>query len=144
MDEDHMFSPENMGIFDDMIYGAYKMMGRLEDIPLGMNLPEIVYTEGSDPSGSLPDILRDLTPKRMSMGYYTAWYYGNKLEHGGWMKPCMTAEERKASAERGVATIERMAKGFNFPKKLEALRTLDQFTQESILPRYGGWLPKSK
>jgi creatinine amidohydrolase len=129
---------------DDMFCGAYKTAGRLEDIPLGMNLPEIVYTSESDTSGSLPEEIAGLRPKRITMGYYSAWYFGNKLEHCGDCNPCMTAEDRDARAERGIKTIERIARGFNFPQKLESMRTIDRFTQDSILPRYGEWLPRDK
>jgi creatinine amidohydrolase len=138
-----IFSSEGMNLIDDMIFGAYKMLDRLEDIPLGMNLPEVVYTPESDTTGSLPDAINELYPKMMG-SYYTAWYYGNKLEHGGYCKPCMTAEEREARAVRGLKMLDQMASSFDFPQKVEALRTLDKFTQESILPRYGDWLPWNK
>jgi creatinine amidohydrolase len=144
IDEDNILSTENMNRIDNMIYGAYKMVGRLEDIPLGMNLPDIVYTPESDISGSLPDVFGDLNPKRLSMGYHTAFYIGNKLEHGGSSQPCMTAEEREARANAGLETIEMVARKIGFPKRLESLRTLDKFTQDSILPRYGKWLPANK
>ena len=143
MDPSKIFSEEGMNLVDDMIYGAYKMLHRLEDIPLGMNLPEIVYTPESDTTGSLPEAIANLYPKVMG-SYYTAWYYGNKLEHGGQCKPCMTAEEREDRAERGMVTLDQMARSFEFPQKLEALQTIDKFTQESILPRYGNWLPPNK
>lgn len=143
IDQSKIFSSEGMNTIDDMIYGAYKMLGRLEDIPLGMNLPEIVYTPESDTSGSLPEAINALYPKMMG-SYHTAWYYGNKLEHGGYCKPCMTTEEREARASRGLKMLDQMARSFDFPKKLEALWTLDKFTHESILPRYGSWLPRSK
>jgi creatinine amidohydrolase len=148
VDEDKLI-PEEVGndiadMIEDMFFGAYKMAGRLEDIPLGMNLPEIVYTPESDTSGSLPDAINDLRPKKITKGYFSAWFIGNQLEHGLDRNPCMTAEDRDARAERGIKTIERIAKGFNFPKKLESMRTIDKFTQESILPRYGEWLPRDK
>jgi creatinine amidohydrolase len=134
---------ETFDTLHDMIYGAYKMVGRLEDIPLGMNLPQIVNTPESDTSGSLPGAIDDLRPKKITLGYFSAWFFGNKLEHGGELKPCMTAEEREARANRGMEIIEKFAMGFGFPQKLESMRTIDRFTQESILPRYGAWLPRN-
>lgn len=125
----------------DMIVGAYKRMGRLDDIPIGLVEPEITMMEGSD-MGHFTPSLEKLTPKKG--GYWTAWKYGNKLEHGGREKPIMSREELEETAERGMQRMKALVEGLNFTKKLDALRDLDQFHQDVIMPLYGEHLVRNK
>ena len=128
--------------FDNMIFGAYKLMKRLDDVPIGMNHPEIIIGPDSDLSHCLPESMKELYPK--GGGYYTAWKYGNVLEHGG-TSPCvMSHEELEQKAEAGVAKIKEFADKLNFNKKLDALRDLDQFHQDVIMPLYGEHLVRNK
>lgn len=125
----------------DMIVGAYKRMGRLQDIPIGLVEPEITIMEGSDMSHFTP-CLDKLTPKKG--GYWTAWKYGNKLEHGGMERPIMSQEELEETAERGLQRLKALASGLNFNRKLDALRDLDRFHQEIVMPLYGEHLVRNK
>ena len=47
-------------------------------------------------------------------------------------------------AAQGEAYLDEIVAKTNFPEKLEALRKLDRFHQEEILPRYGQWLVRNK
>lgn len=133
----------NFSDFDKMIYGAYKLVGRLNDVPLGMNDPCIVITPESDLSHCLPDsLMADLVPK--SGGYFTAWKYGNLLEHGGAGHVVMTTEELEELANEGVDMLNNMAEKLNFQKKLDALRELDNFHKDVVMPLYGDWLVRDK
>jgi creatinine amidohydrolase len=130
--------------FDTMICGAYKLMNRLEDIPLGMNDPRIVITPESDLSHCMPDSSINLMPKNGAGGYFTAWKYGNVLEHGGQCVPIMTAEEREKLADKGIEMLDTLVEKLDFQKKLDALRDLDKFHQDVVMPLYGDWLVRNK
>ena len=134
--------PMNFEDLDAMTCGAYKLVGRLEDIPLGMNDPRIVIGPESDLSHCMPESSKHLMPK--TGGYYTAWKYGNVLEHGGQNKPIMTAEERETLAEKGIRKLDELVEKLDFNVKLDALRDLDKFHQEVIMPLYGDWLVRNK
>ena len=127
---------------DEMIFGAYKRVNRLDDIPIGMDLPEIVIRPESDLSHCLPESVSELMPKYG--GYFTAWKYGNVLEHGGRCKPVMFREELEERAERGVRKLHEFAVTLDFTKKLDALRDLDEFHQNVIVPLYGKHLVRNK
>ena len=47
-------------------------------------------------------------------------------------------------SEEGDELLNKLATGCNMPAKLEALRKLDQFHQEEVMPRYGEWLVRNK
>ena len=132
----------NPGLLDEMIYGAYLRMNRLEDVPIGMNMPEIVVGPESDTSNYVPKSIFELWPKNGS--YTTAWKCGNVLEHGGNCVPVMSKEELQAKAESGLAKLKDFADKLNFRKKLDALRDLDVFHQEVIMPLYGEHLVRNK
>jgi len=133
-----------MDMMDDLLFGAYKMRNRLEDIPLNMNDPRVIITPESDLSHCMPESFHKyLEPKRIG-SYYTAFKFGNVLEHGGTCAAVTTAEERLARAERGEKLMCELAEKFNFPAKLEALRELDKFHQDTVMPRYGQWLVRNK
>jgi creatinine amidohydrolase len=128
--------------FDTLICGAYKLLGRLEDVPLSMTDPNVVITPESDLSHCMPESSEHLMPK--SGGYYTAWKYGNVLEHGGQCTPIMTTEERESLAEKGLAMLDSLVEKLDFQKKLDALRDLDKFHQDVVMPIYGEWLVRNR
>ncbi len=130
------------GMLDDMIYGAYLRMNRLDDVPIGMNMPEIVTGPESDTGHFVPKSIFELWPK--AGGYFTAWKMGNVLEHGGNCVPVMSKEELQQKAEAGLAMLKEFADKLNFQKKLDALRDLDRFHQEVVMPLYGEHLVRNK
>jgi len=129
---------------DNMLIGAYKLMGRIDEFPVGIDDPRVIITPESDMSHCMPESYhKHLQPKRIG-GYYTAFKFGNVLEHGGTCKPVMTIEERDERAERGIKVLDMMVEKFNFPEKLEALRELDKFHKDTVMPLYGEWLVRNK
>lgn len=143
LNEAGMDIPFAGGGLDDMILGAYKYLNRLEDVPLNMNLPEIVFTPESDTSNFIPkSTIEHLFPK--SGGYFTAWKIGNLLEHGGSCHSPESIAERDERASHGVAMIKEFVEKLHFQTKLDALRDLDQFHQNTIVPKYGQWLVRNK
>ena len=134
-------SPE--GNVSDMFIGAYKIMGRLHEVPLATQVDASINKPDPDNNTCLPDFMQDLMPSRAG-SYYTAWYYGEKAEHGA-MEGCFDSfEELERHAANGVRAFNELIKRLNFKKKLDSLRALDLFTQNVILPKYGTWLPENK
>lgn len=129
---------------DSMFYAGYKCMGRLDDVPVGLgDNPEIVITPESDMGHGVPEGVIDLLQGHVR-GYATAWKYGNVLEHGGDSYAVKDRADLEAVAAQGEAYLDEIVAKTNFPEKLEALRKLDRFHQEEILPRYGQWLVRNK
>jgi creatinine amidohydrolase len=118
--------------FNKVLFGAYSVVGRLDDIPL--NVTQVMPEHPSDPALAK---LQALGPGSGAVGSY----FGDPGEHGGLAKP-ITAEQRAAYAKEGVAMIDATLKAADVKGIVQALRDHDKFTQEVILPKYGGFLPK--
>jgi creatinine amidohydrolase len=115
-----------------VLFGAYSVVGRLEDIPL--NVTQVMPEHPMDPSLNK---LQSLGPGSGAIGAY----FGDPGEHGGLAKP-ITAAERAQWAKEGVAMIEATIKAADIKGIVQAMRDHDKFTQDVILPKYGKTLPK--
>ena len=115
-----------------VFFGAYSVVGRLEDIPL--NVTQVMPEHPMDPSLTK---LQSLGPGSGAIGAY----FGDPGEHGGLAKP-ITAAERAQWAKEGVAMIEATIKAADIKGIVQAMRDHDKFTQDVILPKYGKTLPK--
>jgi creatinine amidohydrolase len=115
-----------------VFFGAYSVVGRLEDIPL--NVTQVMPEHPMDPSLNK---LQSLGPGSGAIGAY----FGDPGEHGGLAKP-ITAAERAQWAKEGVAMIEATIKAADIKGIVQAMRDHDKFTQDVILPKYGKTLPK--
>jgi creatinine amidohydrolase len=120
------------GDFNKVLFGAYSVVGRLEDIPL--NVTQVMPEHPADPSLTK---LQSLGPGSGAVGAY----FGDPGEHGGLAKP-ITAEQRAAWAKEGVAMIEAAVKAADVRGIMQALKDHDKFTKDVILPKYGSILPK--
>jgi len=115
-----------------VLFGAYSVMGRLEDIPL--NVTQVMPQHPADPALNK---LQSLGPGSGAIGAY----FGDPGEHGGLAKP-ITAEQRAQWAKEGVAMIEATLKAADMKGIVQAMRDHDKFTQDVIMPKYGKTLPK--
>lgn len=127
----------------DMFYGAYSLLGKLEEIPL--NVPEsesVCYNERSEASTRLSEIIKPLQSLAYQSGSF-GYYFNSPSDHGA--TPLLkTAEERAERAQSGAKSIHNVVEALNMPKIVESLRQLDEFTRDTVLPQYGAWLPPSK
>lgn len=130
---------DKMEVFDEMIYGAYKLLGRLSEVPAGLcSNPEIMINPGSDLSHSMPDgILNDLYSFKGG-GYYTSWKYGNVHEHGNIVR-VETQEDLMAISALGEEKINEFVAAADFKRRLQSLKKLDEFHQKEVVPRYAEW-----
>jgi creatinine amidohydrolase len=115
-----------------VLFGAYSVVGRLEDIPL--NVTQVMPEHPADPGLNK---LQSLGPGSGAIGAY----FGDPGEHGGLAKP-ITAAERAQWAKEGVAMIEATIKAADMKGIVQAMWDHDKFTQDVILPKYGKTLPK--
>lgn len=128
-----------MEVFDEMIYGAYKILGRLSEVPVGLcENPQVMINPGSDLSHCMPEgILSDLYSLKGG-GYYTSWKYGNVHEHENIVR-VRSQEELMEAAAVGEAKIDEFVAAADFHRRLESLKKLDEFHQKEVIPRYGEW-----
>jgi creatinine amidohydrolase len=116
-----------------LLYGAYSIVGRLEDIPLNV-------TEPPPPAHPVDQALKKLNA--LGTGSNTVGnYYTYPADHAGTAHP-ITAEQRAEWAKQGVAQIEAGVKASDIKAIVQALRDHDKFIQEITLPTNGSLIPK--
>jgi len=113
-------------------FGAYQIVGRLADIPVGLSQPQT-------------DVVRD--PSNLSRfvppfnGTPAGSFYGDPSEHGGWVTP-VTEKERADWGAQGAEMISAQVASFDALGALNALRKRDEFTK-ALEKKYGALLPGS-
>jgi creatinine amidohydrolase len=124
---------------NDMIIGGYALLGKLEEVPL--NVPE---SNSVSYSGE-PDFPEQKEYKKVfsSVGFHACTYgsyFAKPSQHG--MTPLLrTPKERSARAEIGIKLINEIVDGIDIMEIAGAIRTLDNFTKDAILPQHEMWLP---
>jgi creatinine amidohydrolase len=127
--------------FRSVGYGAYYILGRLDDIPLKLEVPKPEQPPLPRPPASL-SILSPLAPESSSVGSYEP-----DPEHNGG-RPLenvnMTAAERERLGKEGAALIEANVKAVNIKAVVQALRDEDKYVHDVIVPRYKDILPSDQ
>jgi len=114
--------------FNKMIWGAYHLLGRLDEIPTDQSpIQRAPY----------PEPLARLQRARAEVGHF----YSETTHHGWWPDKPLTADDRLARAEEGVQQIELVIQTLDPKALVEDLRDLDTFEQEQVWARYGERLP---
>ena len=125
-----------LDVFHDMTIGAYEVLGRLDDVPL--NMPEshsVTYDVGHMMTGMGKNPGNRLGKYAYQSGAVGS-YFDAPSDHMA--TPLLTtAEERKARAAVGIQVIEELVQALDMQAVVETLRQTDNYTKESILPRYG-------
>jgi creatinine amidohydrolase len=120
------------GNFYDIYVGAYKIMGRLDDVPLNPDKKEESLTESS--VSQFQNVF-SLAYQSAAVGYY----FGEKSDHA--QTPVIrNAEQRLEMADRGVKIIEDLVEKIDLPSILTSLDQLDDFYHSEVLKKYGEWL----
>lgn len=116
-----------------MIYGAYAIVGRLDDMPVGL----------AEPERELPNdrSWANLNAAVGSEHAVSGNFYGDPSEHGGLVSP-VTAEERERLGREGQAYIESQVAGFDTAALLDAIRQQEEHTKR-VEARFGDLLPGS-
>ncbi|MEL1251140.1 creatininase family protein [Aurantiacibacter gilvus] len=112
-------------------YGAYELVGRLEDMPVGLSQPE--HPIERDPS----NLSRYVPPFN---GTPAGSFYSDPVLHGGFVRP-VTEEEREEWGTEGAEYIRSLVDSFDVNGMLEELRRRDEYTRV-LEERYGDLLPR--
>ncbi|MEH7379026.1 creatininase family protein [Bacillus sp. JJ1533] len=125
--------------FNDMSIGAYKILGRLEDVPL--NVPEstsVTYDVQSmlDGMGKNPG---NLLGKYALQSGAIGSYFDKASDH--LVTPLLTSEEeREKIAQSGVLALEELIQKLDMPTVVDLIQKTDEYTQNDSLQKYGEWL----
>lgn len=121
-------------------FGAYSIVGRLNDIPLtldGVSQPDL-----ADYKPHLPMPPEGLRQGQINSSYPTAWYYNSPYDHGGIpRKGSITVEERDRLAKSGVEYINEVVDKMDAPGIVKALKDHQKYVEE-VSKKYGDLLPK--
>jgi creatinine amidohydrolase len=119
-------------------YGAYQIVGRLNEVPLSLDIPLPAPLALPKP----PESIRKLTP--LGPGSSAVGTYEPDGNHGS-VRPLntkITAEERQRLGRQGAALIEAAVKAMDVKGVIQALRDQDKYVKDVIIPKYGDILPK--
>ena len=114
---------------NDIFVGAYKVMGRLEDVPL------VTGYSGQVPQSCAP--FNDL----FALGYQSAavgYCFGENQDHAP-TPDIPDIETRDRMAENGVKVIDRLVEKMNMPHVVEQLRKLEAYGLEN--EKKYPWMP---
>ena len=126
-----LFSKAGFGAFHDITVGAYKIMNRLDDVPL------VTGYDHKNPPSSAP--FQDL----FNLGYQSAavgYCFGDNGDHMA-TPDIPDIETRNAKAEVGADLICKMVERMNMPHVVEQLRKLEQYGLEN--EQKSPWMPSA-
>jgi creatinine amidohydrolase len=125
--------------FRSIGYGAYYIVGRMEEIPLELD----IAPPAEPPLPRPPDSIRKL--QALAPGSGAVGTYDPDAEHNGG-RPLesfkMTAEQREKLGKEGAARIEAVIKSIDIKSVVQAMRDEDKYVRDVIVPRYKSILPK--
>lgn len=126
-----------------MALGAYKICGRLNDVPVGKeaNISETICYDGWFMNQWYPDY--DLFDECSTCHCPAPFYYKKWWDHGSAPLP-ETREKINIEADIGEKYLRKMVNGVDFNIYLNALSRLNEITQNEILPVYKDVLPRNK
>jgi creatinine amidohydrolase len=119
-------------------YGAYEVVGMLDEIPLSLDVP---LSAPPNLPRTPESFQRKISPLGATVGSYEP-----DPEHG-LIRPLntkITAEQRAEYGKQGAAVIEQTVKAIDIQGVVQALKDYDKYVQSTILPRFKEILPKDK
>ncbi len=127
--------------FRSVGYGSYYILGRMDDIPLKLDIPKPDLPPLPRPPASM-SILAPLAPESSAVGSYDPdpeHNNGRPLENVN-----MTPAERERLGKQGAALIEANVKAVNIKAVVQALRDEDKYVRDVVVPRFKDILPKDQ
>ncbi len=119
---------------NNLFFGAYAILGRLEDIPLTTGPAYDFHDPG--PSSVFSDAMKPYLPG-------VAGYYFERKEDHAPTPAVKSREEREQRAEQGRKLIESTIEKMDMPGIVQKMKSWGEFQQKEVFPKYEGWLPKS-
>ena len=125
--------------FNDIVIGAYDLLGRLDDVPL--NIPES-NSVSYDPNQMLQAMMDNpaATLEKLAHQSGAIGYYFDQPSDHMYTPLLQTSEERQKYAQSGVKAIHEIVEKLNMTEIVQTLKAVDQFTQSNSLKKYGDWL----
>ena len=111
---------KSMDSFHAITVGAYKMLNRIEDVPL---TTEYAHTEPQ--TCSKFDDIFGLAYQSAAIGYY----FGDPKDHMS-TTAIPNEEVREELAKEGISIIEQMVERMNLPHVVEQMKDLQQYNKE--------------
>ena len=121
------------GGLNSFFYGAYSIVGRLDDIPL--NFDGIDLPENFTPAGT-PSAVGNLMP--LNNVQSAQWYYNSQFDHGGVPKN-MTVAELNKLAKEGEESIDKLIKAMDINSIISDLKDHQKYIEETV-KKYGDLL----
>jgi creatinine amidohydrolase len=129
---------ENLGnLFQLVGYGAYSILGRLNDIPLDLD-----FKPAGPPVPAPPESLRKLSPLGPSSGAVGTYSPNNGDNGGRPLRISITAQQRGEMGKQGTAIIEAGVKAMDVKAVVQAMRDYDKYIHDVIVPRFGDMLQR--
>ena len=127
-----------METFNDICIGAYKILDRLEDVPLNVaESNSVTYDVQSMFQGMAKNPANKLGKYALPSAAIGS-YFDRPSDHMA--TPLLkTAEEREQHADNGVKAIEEFIRLLDMPSIVKTLREVDDYTKNDSLVKYG-WL----
>jgi creatinine amidohydrolase len=124
-----------------VLYGAHYITGRIIDLPLKGDYGEAE----AEPAGPVPENtgLADLGKLGFSGSLSLGSWQPDVMAHGHPPVLAATAEEREEWGKEGEAQIRAIVKKMNLEEAMEDLQKHDQYTNQTLVPKYGKILPGS-
>jgi creatinine amidohydrolase len=121
--------PAGPGARNLITYGAYQLVGRLNDMPVGLTAPP----------HPIPPANTQSRINRLAGAGGVGNFYNDVAEHGGFAK-AVTAEQREQYGREGAAMIEAQVAAFDAMGLVDAIRAHDEYTK-GVVAKYGNQLP---
>ena len=127
-----------METFNDICIGAYKILDRLEDVPLNVaESNSVTYDVQSMLQGMAKNPANKLGKYALPSAAIGS-YFDRPSDHMA--TPLLkTAEDREQHADNGVKAIEEFIRLLDMPSIVKTLREVDDYTKNDSLVKYG-WL----
>lgn len=114
--------------FNKMIWGAYHLLGRLDEIPTDQKPTQ---------RAPFPEQVAKLNKARAEVGHF----YSQETHHGWWPEKEMTEVDRLARAKEGVQQIDLVIENMDPKGLVQSLRDLNDYLHQEVWPQYGDRLP---
>jgi creatinine amidohydrolase len=129
----------DMSSFNKIMYGAYSIVGRLNDIPLnfdGIDLPKDYKPNETFGNPAAASKILPLNGQTQA----TQWYYESPYDHGG-VPQNITAADREKWAKEGVEAIDKIINAMDLELIVKSLKAHQKYIQDMVVI-YGDLLPE--
>lgn len=138
---DHKFE-YNRYTIDKMIYGAYKILGKDDEILIDPNAQ--LRSEDCTEAGFVSDELSALFAKTVRPAGAVAYYFEHPDDHYGAYGALRSIEQRNIVMEEGEKLLKRFVDALFLSRYVDSMKKLDKWTNTVIKEEYGAILPKNK